>query len=215
MWRRLLIFALTTSGCAAGAGPNLPSEVAAEENDDEPRRPDGVAIDRVSPPPSSRSTGAVVDAVLSLRTPLGMDAARTTIERFFQAVLEEDRASLSAIMSPNARAYDLNRGGRGRYQGANALWSTRFRKHEFSELAQRVVYRWTEVYTYRRGHALPPELTSLDQRLASPESLVLQIPIHSRTNSLGERLLGPAIFFWLERKGDRYQLVQFAEKVPL
>ncbi|MBI4702362.1 MAG: hypothetical protein HY744_14665 [Deltaproteobacteria bacterium] len=182
-------------------------------------RPAAVAIDPTSRPPAPRERAQAADAVVTLRTPLGTDAARATVRRFFQAVLREDLAALTETLAPRAMVADLRPAGGGAERGAASWWRQRFQKHDYPQLAAGLPYREADVETYRGAEleALAPELRRAAEHAggARRESdiVVLRVPVTA--HSIGsERLLGDELYFWLERQDDRYRIYHIDEPFP-
>lgn len=210
------------TGCAQPGPPVFPT---ASRLPDRERQPDAVAIDLPSRPPPASDDAASDEAVVALRAPLGVDEARATVRSFFQAIVEEDVASLTPLLVPGARVLDLDpttgsraATRRSRTQDARSWWSQRFRKHGYDQLEARVVYREADVETYRYEElgSLPPTVADAASALGpavAASDLVLRVPIVT-TTIRSERLLGDELFFWLRREGDRYRILHLAEPFP-
>src|SRR5262245_53462239 len=100
-WKRFspsLALALTLAGCA-GRGAEGPGDV-----DKERRRPDGVAIDPISAPPPARERAETSDGLVTLRAPLGVDRAVSTVEELFRRIVLEDGEGLERLLAPDALA---------------------------------------------------------------------------------------------------------------
>src|SRR5690606_30605793 len=69
----LLLGALTALGCASEAPARFATASTLPGGE---RRPDGVAVDRVSEPPAFRDEAASDDGIVTLRAPLGLDVAQ-------------------------------------------------------------------------------------------------------------------------------------------
>jgi hypothetical protein len=207
-------------GCSpAGAEPLLtaPSLPSA------PRRPDAIAVDLPTDPPATREQAVPSDSVVTLRTPLGVEAARTAVRSFFRAVAQEDLNALGALLGPQAMVQDVSPGpsgqaGTGRTREALSFWGQRFRQHEYGLLASQVIYRDAEVETYRKDEveALPAavrQATAAALGGLGEGDLVLRVPIVTRSVK-SERLLGAELCFWLRRSTDRYVIIHLAEPFP-
>jgi len=188
------------------------------------RRPDAIAVDLPTEPPATREQAEPSQGVVTLRTPLGVEAARTTVRTFFRAVVQEDLNALGAVLSPQAVVQDLSPGpsgqaAPGRTREALNFWGQRFRQHEYGALGSQVIYRDSEIETYRANEveALPAAVrqaagAALDG--LGESDLVLRVPIVTRSIK-SDRLLGPELCFWLRRSGDRYVIIHLAEPFPL
>jgi hypothetical protein len=207
--------------CAAQSAPSFPTAPSLPTAE---RRPDAIAVDFLTESPRARDRGEVSDAVVTLRTPLGIDAAYTTVRRFFRAVVQEDTAALGLLLIPQAVTQDLGTLGPSkpnqpaRAREAVNFWSQRFRQHEYQQLAAHVIYREPDIETYRVAQlqALP---AFLRQGLGPSSStmaetdLVLRVPIVT-SGIRSERLLGTELYFWLRRVDDRYLITYLAEPFP-
>lgn len=214
---------ITTASWGCAAAQPATFETASRLPDEE-RHPDGVAVDLPNARPETRSSATTGDAVVALRTPLGVDAARRTVRAFFDAVLREDLTALTARLVPGAQVEDLHpstgvaKAKPTKRQEARSLWNQRFRKLAYEALESRVVYREADVETFRAGELdrQPPSMATLTED-ARPsltnDDLLLRVPIITPTVG-SERLFGDEIFFWLRRHGDRYVIYHLAEPFP-
>jgi hypothetical protein len=213
--------AAAIAGCS-GAGSE-PFRTAASLPSGE-RRPDAIAVDLPTQPPAARSEVQAGDGVVTLRTPLGTEAARATIQAFFRAVVREDLTALGAVISSATVVQDLSaaaggQSGPGRTREAVNFWGQRFRQHEYGLLASQVVYRDSEIETYRPSElgALPATLRQASSAALvglGEDDLVLRVPIVTQ-NVKSERLFGSELCFWLRRSGDHYVIIHLAEPFPL
>lgn len=210
------ILLLVLAGCVRTETARFP---AASEHPEEERRPDGVSLELDSEPPGFDERESSDATVTTLRAPLGLDQAEDVIASFFQAVLQEDIGELSKLLRSGAMAYDTRTSGAPRTLNLLSQWRNRFEKFDYLRLRSRVVYRPSEVRSYRPPHldALPLEVRELDpsgdEGARGRTAMVLRAAILSR-NVDGEQLFGPEIYFWLERDGNRFEILQVAENVP-
>ena len=217
----LLLGAASVAGC--GGPGSEPFRTAASLPSGE-RRPDAIAVDLPTEPPAARGEVPAGDGVVTLRTPLGTEAARATIRAFFRAVIQEDLTGLGSVLGSAAVVQDLSaaasgQGGPGRTREALNFWGQRFRQHEYGLLALQVVYRDSEIETYRPSElgALPATLRQAASAALSglgDDDLVLRVPIVTQ-NVKSERLFGSELCFWLRRSGDHYVIIHLAEPFPL
>jgi hypothetical protein len=205
---------LLLMGCGGTEAAHFPT--ASSLPDDE-RRPDGIAVDLTSAPPSASDSASSNDSIVTLRTPLSSNAAQETVRQFFEAITAEDISQMSRVVQSSAIAQDMRVKQRNtRTHGVTALWRQRFRKREYQLLSSRVVYREGDVMTYRGAEldSLPLEVRYLPNTEPShPTDLVLHVPIATHTIK-NERLLGDDLFFWLRRVDDRYVIYRMAEDIP-
>ncbi len=213
-----LLAALLTTACGPLGSADFPTQSALP---DEERRPDGIAVDLASDPPPTRDRAESADELVALRAPLGVDAAHETLRVFFEAMVSEDIAAMSAVLEANAQVQDLRVIGTAlpapTSHGIANLWRQRFRKREYQRFASQLLYREADVITYRSGDldALPVNVRYLPE-IAAPEAtdVVLRVPIITHTLN-NERMLGDELFFWLRRDGSRYVIYRMAEDIPL
>jgi hypothetical protein len=180
------------------------------------RRPDGVAVDRVSEPPAFRDEAPSADGIVTLRTPLGLDVATAAVRRFFEAIVDEDAAALANLVRSGAMLHDTRATGQSRTQGLVPLWRLRFNKYDYGQLGSRTIFQESEVKSYRVEELdrLPLEVQHLVRGVSlEPTVVVLRVPIVTATVK-NERLFGDEIYFWLRRHDDGYEIYQVAEDVP-
>jgi hypothetical protein len=208
----------TWAACQPAAAPTFATATALPDRE---RHPDAIAVDLPPTEPPARTQGSTEQAVTTLRTPLGIDAAYAAVHAFFQAVIHEDMAALSALMQPGTQAQDLQGSlpatvaTRTQSQEARSWWTQRFRKHEYAELASKLIYRDRDIETYRATDlgALPAEVrpsADVPGPAVTELDVVLRVPIV--THSLrSERLLGDELYVWLRPEGDRFLIYHLAE----
>ncbi|MCU0682848.1 MAG: hypothetical protein MUF34_11460 [Polyangiaceae bacterium] len=170
--------------------------------------PDGVALDRspapLHPSPSASSPGS---GELPLVPPPPPEAGFETLRAFFEAVTHEDTKALEATLAPNANFWSLGTAGRGSSTPLLNLWRERFRRLNYTPLAEHTVLRQAEVEVLSAADlaTLSPE-----RRLPSPElgPRDLLLRVHVLVPRIGpERLLGDDLLLWLRPIEGRY-LVQ-------
>jgi hypothetical protein len=204
--------------CACGKGAEFPT---ASELPDEPRRPDGIAVDLSSEPPVTRDRAESSDALVTLRTPLGTEVALATVRAFFEAMVNEDTVTLDKLISSDARMQDTRTRpaapSSSAEQTLSGLWRDRFTKHEFKLLTPALLYREGDITAYRKEQldALPIAVRYLGppRTAIEPTDVVLHVPIVTHTVK-SERLLGDDMYFWLRREADRYLIYRMAEDLP-
>ncbi len=214
--------AMLVAGCVQTSTARFPSAShhPDEEAPESERRPDGVSLELESGPPPYQSRQATDQAVASLRAPLGLEEAEKVIEAFFEAVLNEDINGVSKLLRPGAMAYDTRTTGTPRTLNLLAQWRNRFSQFEYERLRTRVVFRPSELMSYRPPHLdrLPLEVRELDPSedasgSGRPTAVVMRATLLARSVD-GEQLFGPELYFWLERDENRYEIFQVAENVP-
>lgn len=218
----LMMGAMLAVGCVQTRTARFPS-ASHHPDEDAPeaeRRPDGVSQELESGPPPYQSRQPTEQAVASLRAPLGLEEAERVIEAFFAAVLSEDINGISVLLRPGAMAYDTRTTGTPRTLNLLSQWRNRFSQFEYQRLRSRVVFRPSELRSYRPPHLdrLPLEVRELDPSegesgLAGRTAVVMRASLLARSVD-GEQLFGPEVYFWLERDENRYEIFQVAENVP-
>ncbi|MBM4356834.1 MAG: hypothetical protein FJ096_01865 [Deltaproteobacteria bacterium] len=159
----------------------------------------------------------MADRVVTLRAPLGVEAAKRTVRRFFEAVSTEDVGALGTLTSPTAVHSGLRNGADDRLQNFGFLWRQRFAKLDYTELDPATVYREADLETFEARHAseLPPELraAAVGETL-DPDDVIVRVRILGQGGAT-ERLFGDSMTFWLRRDDDRYVVTRLAEALPL
>ena len=159
--------------------------------------------------------------MVTLRTPLGNEAARAAVRAFFHAVAQEDLNALGAVVAPGAVIQELPQGasaGSSRTREALNFWGQRFRQKDYGALGSQLVYRETDIETIRAADV--DALPAVVRRGPGPgagrmaeSDLVLRVPVLT-PSVRSERLLGSEVYFWLRRTGDRYVISYIAEPYP-
>ena len=177
-------------------------------------RPDGVAVDPESPPPRARDSAEVTGALVTLRTPLGVDRAVGVVEELFRRILLEDAEGLDALFVNNAVAVTGFQPG-AETQRAVTWWASRFRKLDYTKLAGETIYRTAEFQIYRGSNtADPPPHSAIHTDGMEPNDVVLAVPILTARVGV-DRLFGDEMILWLRRDGDRYRIYRMLEDFQL
>lgn len=195
------------SGCSApGAG-----FVTASSLPEGPRKPDGVAVDPTSAPPRAMDVGLTEGGLMTLRTPLGIEAALATVSGFFQAVVVEDGDALEDLFTRDALAMNVTQSGGMGMPSAPLFWAQRFRRLDYTKLAGEIVFREGEIAVLRADDMVESTPHPAIRTEALGESdVVLRVPI--ATPRVGtDRLLGEEILMWLRRDADRYRIYRIVE----
>lgn len=197
-------------GC--GAQPDQ-GFVTASDLPTERRRPDGVAVDPSSSPPKAIDVGNTTDGLVTLRAPVGIEQALSTVRQFFHAIVEEDREALSAVLTRDALNTNPSMGGGpAGSPSASLFWAHRFQRLDYTKLAGEVVYRENELDVYRAEDETmtsPHPAVRLDALMAG--DVVIRVPI--ATPRVGtDRLMGDEILIWLRRTGREYKIFRLLEE---
>lgn len=185
-------------GCASA-----PRQVV---QDDAPRRPDGVAIDLPSAPPSATAEAAAGDGVVALVTPLGTDVARAVVERFFNAIVAEDRATLGDLLAGTARSFNPTT---GEEVDANYFWNRRFDTFDYTPLATQSVFRRDAVEVFRIDQWNRATQSAGLGTVYAASDVVARVRLPTVTSS--KPILGDSIALQLRRVGSTYQIVRLTE----
>ncbi|APR78946.1 Hypothetical protein A7982_04293 [Minicystis rosea] len=180
------------------------------------RRPDGVAIDPISAPPPARDRADVAEGLVTLRTPLGIDRALSTVQELFRKIVQEDGEGLEPLFTRDALAVtSLAPSGAGQTPQAILFWHGRFRKLDYTRLAGELVYRDAEITFFRAEDALDaPPHPAIRADALNGNDVVVRVPIvMARVGA--DRLFGDEMILWLRRDGDRYRIYRIFEDFQL
>lgn len=206
-------FFLAITCVACGAHPDQELRTASDLPEQR-RQPDGVAVDPSTAPPAAKDTASTSDGLVTLRTPVGIEAALATIRTFFEAVVTEDADVLGSTLTRDALTSNpaTMAGGPSGSPNAALFWAHRFRRLDYAKLAGEVIYRETELEVYRAGDDLnlsPHPAVRLDALGAG--DVVIRVPI--ATPRVGtDRLMGDEILVWLRRTGNEYKIYRLLEE---
>jgi len=205
-------FVLAISCVACGTQPDQALRTASDLPEQR-RQPDGVAVDPSSAPPVAKDSASTSDGLVTLRTPVGIEAALASIHMFFEAVVAEDADVLGSVLTRDALTSNPSTmaGGPSGSPNAALFWAHRFRRLDYSKLAGEVVYRESDLEVYRAGDDLnlsPHPAVRLDALGAG--DVVIRVPI--ATPRVGtDRLMGDEILVWLRRTGNEYKIYRLLE----
>jgi hypothetical protein len=184
------------------------------------RKPDGVAVDPQSLPPTARDSADAALGVMTLRTPLGVDRALVAVEELFRRIVLEDAEGMERLFVGDAVAVTGWHPG-AETQKAVAWWANRFRKLDYGKLAGETIYRPAELQIVRGSDAVDAALHAVIQPPAAvhtdaldPNDVVLRVPILTARVGV-ERLLGDEMILWLRRDGDRFRIYRLLEDFQL
>ncbi|HEU4404904.1 MAG TPA: hypothetical protein VFS43_06390 [Polyangiaceae bacterium] len=143
--------------------------------------------------------------------PPPLESAFDALRAFFDAVSHEDAKALEAVLAPNASWWSLGANGRSGTTPLLNLWRERFRRLNYTQLAEHTIVRQAEVEVLGAADlgALPPErkLPPLD---LGPRDLLLRV--HVLVPRIGpERLLGDDLLLWLRPIEGRFLVQGSAE----
>lgn len=210
VWLAMAIAMGALCGCGATSSQTL---VTASELPEQRRRPDGVAVDPTSTPPLAKDVAATTDGLVTLRTPVGLEQAFTTVQTFFQAIVAEDADLLAGVLTRDAlNTNPAAGGGPSSSPSASLFWAHRFRRLDYTKLTGEVIYHENDLEVFRAGDELGPSPhPAVRTDALGPGDLVLRVPI--ATSRVGtDRLLGDEILVWLRRTGNEYKIYRLFEE---
>lgn len=203
------------AACAAGTPP-------ADDGSDR-RRPDGVAVDPLAYPPEAVERAEAQDGVVTLRTPLGVDAARDAATTFLNALVREDADTVRQRLTPDALS--INPSTRGR-ENAFYFFSRRFARLEYQFLLNVSFYQDEQLQLFRAGEGTDfwtDLVGSSAQGAGAPGQVsdaletgdVLVVVPVSVTRSGTAQLFGEELTLLLRRSGGRYLVHRVVEDFAL
>lgn len=188
------------SGAAASGCSSAPAVV-----DGAPRRPDGIALDPPLVFPSARERASATDGVVTLKTPLGAEAARNVVVRFFTSVVNEDREGLRQIFSPTAVFYNPTSSAR---ENAFLFWSRRFDTFDYQMLTGGSLFREDSIELYRADQW---DSSAVDD--SDPSDIIAHVRVPPA--GTGRPLLGESVTFQLKRVENRFVIQKLTEDFSL
>jgi ketosteroid isomerase-like protein len=204
-----VVSALLLSSVSAGCGARPASFETVSSFPEAPRKPPGVAVDPSPSLPAPASSAETFEGLLVLSAPPDPRAARRVVREFFAAVVREAPDKLDELVAAEAW---VDSGSQR--QPVRAFWRTRFSQLDYGSLADEVLFRESELLTYR------PEdlgrLTGTRPTFVDAESTDLVVHARVRASWTGRtRLLGDELFFLLRPRGDRYVIAEIIEDFRL
>lgn len=185
-------------GCALHSAPSF--ETAAEPPD-EPRRPDGVAVDLEGSLPNPQSTGNTNAGLVPLKEPVDTSQAVDAVRTFFHAVSEENMEVLRSVLASDAQLMPLVGGNPDR---VDRQWERRFSKLDYTALGSEPLYRESMIEVYRfedlnepmAGRPLRPAAMVADD-------VLIRVPV-TRTRFGIDRVFGSEILFLMRRESRAF-----------
>ncbi len=178
---------------------------------DAPRQAPGVAFDPAPTIPHAVSSGDPAQGLVVLRTPANPAAARDTVREFFSAVVEEAPDKLDRLIDPNA--YVDTGSGHGR-QRALYYWRQRLARLDYGALSGQLVYRSSEVETYRAVDVERLRSTRQFPVSIDNDDILIRVPI--AVPRIGNtRLFGDEITFVLHPHAQGYVISEMVEDFQL
>ena len=188
------------TGCASHTTAEFPSDA---ERADEPRKPDGVAVDLEGKLPDATSRGSTQAGLVPLQEPVDFTQALTVVKAFFRAVADEDQSALEAVLAPDATLSGLGADGGS---PADRFWERRFRKLDYIALGAEPLYRESLVETYRFDDLEEPTAgRPLRPSTMTTQDVLIRVPI-ARTRLGVDRLFGDEVLFLLNRTDRSFRI---------
>jgi hypothetical protein len=205
-WVHLL---LGLVACTSGEHPlRFPS---VSEQPGEPRRAPGVAVDPTPRLPEPTRTADSEQGLVVLRAPADIGQAQAVVKRFFRAVLHEAPDELEPLLGQSAW---VRSAASGSVERAGSHWRARIARLDYGSLEGQLVYRESEMETYR-----PADLEQLGRgrrvaAAADGDDVVVKVPICAPHGGR-VRLFGDEITFVLRLYPDGYKIIEMAEDFRL
>lgn len=206
--RAVVLLSLLVSACGGTRPLRFPT---AGQESDAPRQAPGVAFDPAPEIPPAASAGNPAQGLVVLRTPANPAAAREAVREFFRAVVDEAPDKLDDLI--DAQAYIRTGSGHGRVR-ARSYWQQRLSRLDYGALSGQLVYRPSEVETYRAADVA--RLRSTRQFPVSPgnDDILIRVPI--AVPRVGNtRLFGDEILFVLHPRAHGYVISEMVEDFQL
>jgi hypothetical protein len=176
---------------------------------EEPRKPPGVAVDPAPSLPTAAESAKTLEGLVVLSAPPDPRAARTVVREFFAAIVQESPEKLDELVAAEAW---VDSGSQR--QPVRAFWRARFSQLDYAALADEVLFRESELETYR-----PEDLGRLGgtrPTFVDAEGTDLVVHARVRASWTGRtRLLGDELFFLLRPLGERYVIAEIVEDFRL
>ena len=171
-----------------------------------PRKPDGVALDPPLTLPAPRERAQATDGIVSLKTPLGTEAARSVVVRFFTSVVNEDREGLRQLVAPTAIFYNPSSNAR---ENALVYWSRRFDTLDYQLLTGGSLFREDSIELYRADQW---DASALSDD-SDPSDIIARVRVPPA--GTGRPLLGESVTFQLRRVENRFVIQKLTEDFSL
>lgn len=142
-----------------------------------------------------------------LNAPLGYDADRQLIHRFFDAVTSNDVSALESLFSVEAR---VKTGSGSSYVSAMQFWKSRLQRLDYSALEGHSVFRDHALEFYKRQ-----DLAALGNERRIPldvgdDQIAVRVALNTQLKQ-GKRLFGDEMVFLLSPTPNGYEIVEIFE----
>lgn len=207
--RSSALFSAFLLAAVAGCGSRAATFETVSSFPESSRKPPGVAVDPSPSLPAAAGSAKTLDGLVVLTAPPDPRAARTVVREFFAAVVSESPEKLDELVSSDAW---VDSGSQR--QPVRAFWRARFSQLDYSALADEVLFRESELETYR-----PEDLGRLaGTRPTFVDAEGSDLVVHARVRASWTgrtRLLGDELFFLLRPLGERYVIAEIVEDFRL
>jgi hypothetical protein len=198
-------WAAVVVACATNEPPRFETDVP---DPNRTRRPAAIAIDRVTELPRAASRAETQEGLVVLKAPPDLEAAKLMVERFFEAVADEDITALSALVSSDAVVLT----GKTRIDALD-FWRQRFDRLDYSSQAAGAPMADLPLQTVADVDRRGARELGLQ---AMPDSDDVIVRADLAPPKLGStRFFGDQIVFVLEVSQDRYRIMEMAESFEL
>ena len=173
------------------------------EPSEQPRRPDGVAVDLEGSLPVARTSGSTHDGLIALQEPVDASLAMQSVRTFFRAIGSEDLEGMKTVLSNDAQLLPI---GTGNGMPVERHWDRRFRKLDYTSLGGEPMYRESMIEVYRYED-LEQAMAGRPLRPAAmmQEDVLIRVPV-TRTRVGIDRVFGEEIRFLLRRQDRRFEI---------
>lgn len=197
-------------GCVSGTKPAIFETARAEEP--ERRTPPGVVMDPSTELPSRRRASSSERQLLVLEAPPDVGVARRIVAAFFRAVTAESITELSELL--DSRAHLWNGQQQSRRESLQSAWAKRLGQLDYSALSGHVIYRDSDIETYRASEAVALRDSRGLPSGARSEEVLVRVPIVAPTSG-NNRLFGDELVFLLRPAEDGYKIGEIFEDFRL
>ncbi len=203
------LFGLLAVACATSPAAAPTATASASASAEVKRLAPGVAVDPRAALPAAAPRANSDQGLLVLSAPPDPETARATVRSFFDAVLREAVDEIDRLVGPDAWVETGSQ-----RQPVRGFWRARFAQLDYAVLAHDVVYRDSELETFR-----PADLARMGEGQptfidAKPGDLVVRAKI--RVSWAGRaRLLGDELVFLLRPEADHFLITEIAEDFRL
>jgi hypothetical protein len=205
----LCIALLVTAGCASRTRAMEIDTV--DELPDDPRHAPGVAVDPAPELPAPLGSAYSENGIVVLRAPLPTDAAREVVREFFRAAVDEAPERLDQLVLEQAW---IQTGAQASRQPARSFWRVRLTRLDYRSLAGQLLYRESEVETYRADDIARLSATRALPVTVGSEDVLVRVPLTGgRSGRI--KLFAEEVLFVLRPQADGFKIAEIFEEFQL